>query len=88
MPELPEVETVRRGLAAVLEGRRLVRVEQRREDLRIPLPANFARRLEGRTVVGMDRRAKYMLAHLDDGNVWLIHLGMSGRMVIDGGNGA
>ncbi|MEE8549386.1 MAG: DNA-formamidopyrimidine glycosylase family protein, partial [Alphaproteobacteria bacterium] len=88
MPELPEVETVRRGLAAVLEGRRLVRVEQRREDLRIPLPANFARRLEGRTVVGMDRRAKYMLARLDDGNVWLIHLGMSGRMVIDGGNGA
>ena len=88
MPELPEVETVRRGLATVLEGRRLVRVEQRRADLRIPLPANFARRLEGRTVVRMERRAKYILARLDDGNVWLIHLGMSGRMVIDAGSGA
>lgn len=88
MPELPEVETVRRGLAAVLEGRRLVRIEQRRADLRIPLPENFARRLQGRTVVRMDRRGKYMLARLDDGNVLLIHLGMSGRMMIGGANGA
>ena len=82
MPELPEVETVRRGLAAVLEGRRLVRIEQRRADLRIPFPEGFAARLEGRTVRRVDRRAKYILARLDDGNVWLIHLGISGRMVI------
>ncbi len=82
MPELPEVETVRRGLAAVLEGRRLVRIEQRRADLRIPFPEGFAARLEGRTVRRVERRAKYILAGLDDGNVWLIHLGISGRMVI------
>lgn len=82
MPELPEVETVRRGLAAVLEGRRLVRIEQRRAALRIPFPEGFAARLAGRTVRRVDRRAKYILAGLDDGNVWLIHLGISGRMVI------
>lgn len=82
MPELPEVETVRRGLAGVLVGKRIARLDQRRADLRIPLPANFAARIQGRRVVALERRAKYMLARLDDGEVWLIHLGMSGRMSI------
>ncbi len=82
MPELPEVETLRRGLAAELEGRRFRRVEQRRSDLRFPLPDNFAERLVDRRVVHIGRRAKYLLFHLDDGNVWLVHLGMSGRLFI------
>lgn len=82
MPELPEVETVRRGLTAALEGRRLVRVVQRRADLRYKLPEGFARRLTGRRIVTLDRRAKYLLLHLDDGMVLIIHLGMSGRMLI------
>ena len=86
MPELPEVETVVRGLRAHLEGRRLVRVAQRRADLRFPLPPNFAARLEGRRVLRITRRAKYILAYLDDGQVLLCHLGMSGRMLV--GNGA
>ncbi len=85
MPELPEVETVRRGLALALEGRRLARVEQRRADLRFPLPENFARRLEGRRVVAVGRRAKYLATELDDGMIWLCHLGMSGRMLIGSG---
>jgi formamidopyrimidine-DNA glycosylase len=85
MPELPEVETVRRGLARVLEGRRLVRVEQRRPDLRFPLPPRFAERLTGRLVLGLRRRAKYLLIDLDGDEVLLAHLGMSGRMVV--GNG-
>jgi formamidopyrimidine-DNA glycosylase len=83
MPELPEVETVCRGLAAKLEGRRLRRVVQRRPDLRFPLPARFAARLQGRRVVRVDRRAKYILIHLDDENVLLGHLGMSGSMIVD-----
>jgi formamidopyrimidine-DNA glycosylase len=83
MPELPEVETVCRGLAVKLEGRRLRRVIQRRPDLRFPLPARFASRLQGRLVVRVDRRAKYILIHLDDGNVILGHLGMSGSMIAD-----
>lgn len=82
MPELPEVETVKRGLAPVLEGRRLRRVIQRRPDLRFPLPANFAARLEGRRVERIDRRAKYLLLRLDDGQTLLCHLGMSGRMLL------
>jgi formamidopyrimidine-DNA glycosylase len=82
MPELPEVETVRRGLAPVLVGDRIVRVEQRRPDLRFPLPEGFAVRLEGRTIRALDRRAKYLLAHLDSGEVLLMHLGMSGRFTI------
>lgn len=85
MPELPEVETVRRGLAPVLEGQRLARVEQRRPDLRFPLPERMAERLTGRQVVRLDRRAKYLLVHLDDGMVLLIHLGMSGRMMVSQG---
>ena len=82
MPELPEVETVRRGLALKLEGRSLVRVEQRRPDLRIPIPPGFADRLTGRRVVRIGRRAKYILAYLDDGTVLIAHLGMSGRLTV------
>jgi formamidopyrimidine-DNA glycosylase len=83
MPELPEVETVRRGLGAALQGRRLVRVEQRRADLRRPFPAGFAQRLTGRRVVALGRRGKYLTLSLDDGWVLLIHLGMSGRLLVD-----
>lgn len=82
MPELPEVETVRRGLLPRLVGRRIVRLKQRRKDLRVPMPAKFAQRVEGRTVLGIDRRAKYLLIRLDDGNTLIVHLGMSGRMVL------
>ena len=78
MPELPEVETVRRGLAPVMEGARFTRVETRRGDLRWPLPKDFAARLEGRIVEGLGRRAKYLLADLSSGDVLLMHLGMSG----------
>lgn len=81
MPELPEVETVCRGLAAKLEGRRLKQVIQRRPDLRFPLPTRFAERLRGRRVRGVRRRAKYILIELDDQQVVLAHLGMSGRMI-------
>ena len=78
MPELPEVETVRRGLQPVMEGARFVRVEARRADLRFPFPKNFADRLEGQTVSGIGRRAKYLLADISSGEVLLMHLGMSG----------
>jgi formamidopyrimidine-DNA glycosylase len=84
MPELPEVETVRRGLEPVLVGQKIIRVEQRRADLRIPFPKNFGARLTGRTVQTLKRRAKYLLAHLDDGTALIIHLGMSGRVSIAG----
>ena len=83
MPELPEVEIVCRGLAAKLEGRRLRRVVQRRPDLRFPLPERFADRLQGRRVIGVNRRAKFILIRLDDDNIVLGHLGMSGSMVVD-----
>jgi formamidopyrimidine-DNA glycosylase len=82
MPELPEVETVRRGLSPVLEGRRLARVTVHRGDLRRPLPIGFAEALEGRRVTGLARRAKYLLLHLDDGQTVIAHLGMSGRMFV------
>lgn len=88
MPELPEVETVVRGLRPHLEGRRLARVLQRRADLRFPLPENFAARLEGRRVLSIDRRAKYILVRLDGEETLLCHLGMSGRMVLARSNGA
>jgi formamidopyrimidine-DNA glycosylase len=78
MPELPEVETVRRGLAPVMEGARFVRVEARRPDLRRPLPRDFVKRLEGETVTGLGRRAKYLTADLSSGDVLIMHLGMSG----------
>lgn len=82
MPELPEVETVRRGITPALVGRVLVEVHQRRADLRVPFPAGFAQRLRGRRVTGIDRRAKYILIALDDGGTLLVHLGMSGKFVI------
>jgi formamidopyrimidine-DNA glycosylase len=82
MPELPEVETVRRGLAPAMEGARFDKVEARRPDLRRPFPKNFARRLEGQGVVGLGRRAKYLLADLTSGDVLLMHLGMSGSFRI------
>lgn len=82
MPELPEVETVRGGLAPVLEGRRLVRVEARRPDLRFPFPDNFVQVLTGATVVRMERRAKYLMARLDREDTLVMHLGMSGRFEI------
>ncbi len=88
MPELPEVETVRRGLEPILVGNRFAAIEQRRADLRFPLPQRFAERLEGRTVEALDRRAKYLLARLDDGEVLVMHLGMTGRFTIDYANGA
>ena len=81
MPELPEVETVMRGLVAVLEGHRITEVEVRRHDLRFPFPPGLARRMEGRRVLSFRRRAKYMLMRLEGGESVLIHLGMSGRMV-------
>jgi formamidopyrimidine-DNA glycosylase len=86
MPELPEVETVRRGLQPVMEGARFERVEARRPDLRWPLPADFVKRLEGKTVNGLGRRAKYILADLSSGEVLLMHLGMSGsfRVALSG----
>jgi formamidopyrimidine-DNA glycosylase len=83
MPELPEVETVRRGLEPVLAGARIARVVQRRPDLRFPLPQGFARRLEGARVLGIGRRAKYLLAGLDTGETWVTHLGMTGRFTVD-----
>lgn len=80
MPELPEVETVRRGLAPVLEGRTIIRVDQRRPNLRFPFPENLPARLLGRRIRSLGRRAKYLLLHLDDGQVLIAHLGMSGSM--------
>jgi formamidopyrimidine-DNA glycosylase len=88
MPELPEVETVRRGLEPILVGNAFTHVEQRRPDLRFPLPKRFGERLEGRKVEALDRRAKYLLARLDDGEVLVMHLGMTGRFAIDKANGA
>jgi formamidopyrimidine-DNA glycosylase len=82
VPELPEVETVCRGLAAALEGRCLRRVIQRRLDLRFPLPVRFAERLQGRRVQRVYRRAKFILIRLDDNSILLGHLGMSGRMIV------
>lgn len=82
MPELPEVETVRRGLAPVLEGRRLSRVEQRRADLRFPFPDGFVQRLTGARITALRRRAKYLMAELDRGETLVMHLGMSGRYEI------
>jgi len=78
MPELPEVETVRRGLEPAMQGARFAKVEVNRGDLRWPLPKDFARRLKGTTVTGLGRRAKYLLADLSSGDVLVMHLGMSG----------
>jgi formamidopyrimidine-DNA glycosylase len=78
MPELPEVETVRCGLEAAMDGERITRVEVRRPDLRWPLPKDFAQRLQGKRVTGVGRRAKYLLVDLSSGDVLVMHLGMSG----------
>ena len=82
MPELPEVETVRRGLEPAMAGKRITRALAKRPDLRFPLPERFAERLTGRRVMHLGRRAKYLLVHLDGGEVLLSHLGMSGRFTI------
>jgi formamidopyrimidine-DNA glycosylase len=78
MPELPEVETVRRGLEPVMDGARFTKVEARRPDLRWPLPKDFVAQLEGKTVKGLGRRGKYLLLDLSSGEVLMMHLGMSG----------
>jgi formamidopyrimidine-DNA glycosylase len=83
MPELPEVETVMRGLQARLEGRKIVRAEVRRADLRWPLPPGLAKRLTGAKILGFRRQAKYILMRLSGGDSVLLHLGMSGRVLIE-----
>lgn len=87
MPELPEVETVRRGLAPVMEDATIVVVEQRRPDLRFPFPEDFASRLEGRRIISVGRRAKFLVIHLDRDPVLIAHLGMSGSFRIHDGAG-
>src|SRR5215475_5489573 len=86
MPELPEVETVRRGLQPVMEGAKIVKAEARRKDLRFPFQKDFVARLQGQVVTGLGRRAKYLMADLASGDVLLMHLGMSGsfRVIADG----
>ncbi len=83
MPELPEVETVRRGLAPVAERAEITRIELRRPDLRFPFGDEFVKKLEGRFITGMGRRAKYLLADIDNGQVLVMHLGMSGSFRIE-----
>lgn len=85
MPELPEVETVRRGLEPVMTGHRIVRADIRRPDLRWPFPPNMAARLTGQTVLRLRRRSKYILCDLSSGETLIIHLGMSGRLLIHRG---
>src|SRR5688572_18689123 len=82
MPELPEVETVRRGLEPAMVGARIEAVEQRRPDLRFPLPKRFTERLQGQIVTALGRRAKYLLADLSSGEVLIMHLGMTGRFLV------
>jgi len=84
MPELPEVETVRRGLEPAMTGATITRAQVNRPDLRWPFPPRMAERLTGQTVLGLRRRSKYILADLSSGETLLIHLGMSGRMLISG----
>lgn len=83
MPELPEVETVRRGLSPFMEGRLISRVQTNREGLRIPFPADLNKALEGFRVSRLSRRAKYVLAHMEDGKILVFHLGMSGQMRVE-----
>ena len=84
MPELPEVETVRRGLAPVMEGQVIARAEVNRADLRWPFPERMSERLSGRRIERLGRRSKYLMADLDSGETLLMHLGMSGRMTVSG----
>jgi formamidopyrimidine-DNA glycosylase len=86
LPELPEVETVRRGLLPHLEGQRIARAEVRRPDLRWPMPVDLVQVLTGARVTALRRRSKYLLADLDRGGTLLMHLGMSGRMLVQGGS--
>jgi formamidopyrimidine-DNA glycosylase len=89
MPELPEVETVVRGLASRMTGRRIARLDLHRADLRWPIPRGLRRKVEGRAIAEVARRAKYILIHLEDEGVLLMHLGMSGRLVlVDAGDRA
>ena len=88
MPELPEVETVRKGLAPVMEGREILRVEQNRPDLRFPFPARFVERLTGARITRLGRQAKFLTAALSTGEMLVMHLGMSGRFTIEGGQTA
>ncbi|MDK1491635.1 bifunctional DNA-formamidopyrimidine glycosylase/DNA-(apurinic or apyrimidinic site) lyase [Sinorhizobium sp. 7-81] len=88
MPELPEVETVRRGLAPTMEGALLVRAELRRPDLRFPFPDNFSASVAGRRIVSLSRRAKYLMIDLEGGDVIIAHLGMSGSFRIEAGTDA
>jgi len=85
MPELPEVETVRRGLEPAMVGARFTKVTQRRPDLRFPFPERFSERLEGQEIKALGRRAKYLLADLASGEVLVMHLGMSGRFLVTQG---
>jgi len=85
MPELPEVETVRRGLEPAMAGQRIEQVELRRKDLRFPFPPKFRERLEGVTISAVSRRAKYLLLDLSSGEVLILHLGMSGRFSVEMG---
>jgi formamidopyrimidine-DNA glycosylase len=84
MPELPEVETVRRGLAPAMEGKRILRVETRRKDLRFPFPEKFNQRIEGARVTRLGRRAKYLVGELSNGEALIMHLGMTGRFTVSG----
>ncbi|MCX7306127.1 MAG: bifunctional DNA-formamidopyrimidine glycosylase/DNA-(apurinic or apyrimidinic site) lyase [Hyphomicrobiales bacterium] len=88
MPELPEVETVRRGLQPVMEGARILSVEARRPDLRFPFPPDFAARLAGRRIISLGRRAKYLTAEIEGGPQLICHLGMSGSFRIEDDGGA
>lgn len=88
MPELPEVETVRRGLAPVMEGAIFASVETRRSDLRFPLPTDFRRRLQGNEVIALRRRGKYLIADLSSGESLISHLGMTGRFTVSAAAGA
>lgn len=85
MPELPEVETVKRGLAPFMEGRKILRTELRRPDLRFPFPEGFSAKTQGRKIIALGRRSKYLLADLEDGSVIIMHLGMSGSFRTTGG---
>ncbi len=85
MPELPEVETVKRGLTPAMEGARIERLELRRGDLRFPFPQGFEQQVSGRKIIGLGRRAKYLLIDLDSGKTIISHLGMSGSFRIEQG---
>jgi formamidopyrimidine-DNA glycosylase len=86
MPELPEVETVGRGLRRLMSGKTLLKVTLRRKDLRTPFPKDMEKTLQGRRVQSIERRAKYLLIHLSGGKTLLVHLGMSGRMALANGH--